>query len=187
MITNRPALSLSKGATGLLSGSSASARLTVILVRIVTFTIRTTDVPDEASRNGILGPLVAYNQSKTGRSDIQPLIIALDDPEGQVIGGLWGRTAYDWLFVELLFVPDSLRGRGVGTDLMKRAETEALARGCHSAWLDTFEFQARGFYERLGYTCFGELSDYPVGATRYFMKKALRASQPHLYSSGPRT
>jgi len=173
MITNRPALSLSKGATGLLSGSSTSARLTVILVRIVTFTIRTTDVPDEASRNGILGPLVAYNQSKTGRSDIQPLIIALDDPEGQVIGGLWGRTAFDWLFVELLFVPDSLRGRGVGTDLMKRAETEALARGCHSAWLDTFEFQARGFYERLGYTCFGELSDYPAGAKRYFMKKAL--------------
>jgi GNAT superfamily N-acetyltransferase len=90
------------------------------------------------------------------------------------------------LFVELLFVPDSLRGRGVGTDLMKRAESEALARGCHSAWLDTFEFQARGFYERLGYTCFGELSDYPAGAKRYFMKKALRASQPHLYSSRPR-
>jgi GNAT superfamily N-acetyltransferase len=147
-----------------------------ILVRNVTFTIRATDVPDEASRNGILGPLVAYNQSKTGRSDIRPLIIALDDSQGQVIGGLWGRTAYDWLFVELLFVPDSLRGRGIGTDLMKRAEAEALARGCHSAWLDTFEFQARGFYERLGYTCFGELSDYPAGARRYFMKKALRAS-----------
>jgi len=146
-------------------------------VRDVTFTIRTTDVPDEASRNGILAPLVAYNQSKTGRSDIRPLIIALDDSEGQVIGGLWGRTAYDWLFVELLFVPDSLRGRGVGTDLMKRAETEALARGCHSAWLDTFEFQARGFYERLGYTCFGEVKNYPVGP-RFFMSKQLPRELP---------
>jgi hypothetical protein len=45
------------------------------------------------------------------------------------------------------------------------AEEEAAARGCHGAWLDTFEFQARGFYERLGYTCFAELGDYPVGSS----------------------
>jgi len=91
-----------------------------------------------------------------------------------MVGGLWGRTAYDWLFVELLVVPESLRGRGLGSELMKRAEDEALGRGCHSAWLDTFEFQARGFYERLGYTCFGELPNYPTGFARYFMRKALR-------------
>lgn len=133
-----------------------------------------TDVPDDGLRNGILAPLVAYNQAKTGRTDQRPLILALDDSDGRVIGGLWGRTAYDWLFVELLVVPETLRGRGVGTDLLTRAEREAIARGCHSAWLDTFEFQARGFYERLGYTCFGQLADYPVGSTRYFMKKALR-------------
>ena len=139
----------------------------------MTFTIRATDLPDEALRNGILGPLVAYNQAKTGRDDPRPLIIALDDPEGRVIGGLWGRTAYDWLFVELLFVPEALRGRGVGSEIMRRAEAEALMRGCHSAWLDTFEFQARGFYERIGYTCFAELPDYPVGS-RYFMKKTLQ-------------
>jgi GNAT superfamily N-acetyltransferase len=89
------------------------------------------------------------------------------------VGGLWGRTGYDWLFVELLFVPESMRGRGVGTDLMRRAEREAAARGCHGAWLDTFEFQARGFYERLGYECFGELQRYPVGSARFFLKKGL--------------
>ena len=139
------------------------------------FRLRATDVPDDACRHGILGPLVAYNESKTGRSDHRPLIIAIEDSEARVAGGLWGKTAYDWLFVELLFVPDSLRGRGLGSELMKRAETEAVSRGCHSAWLDTFEFQAREFYERVGYTCFAELSDYPVGSARYFMKKVLRS------------
>jgi GNAT superfamily N-acetyltransferase len=144
----------------------------------MTFTIRrTTDVPDEDLRDGILGPLAEYNHAKTGRSDHRPLIIAIDGPDGRVIGGLWGRTVYDWLFVELLFVPDGLRGRGVGSDLLKRAEDEALARGCHSVWLDTFKFQARGFYERLGYSCFAELPDYPVGSSRYFMKKVLRPVQ----------
>jgi len=132
-----------------------------------------TDVADESIRKAIVAPLIAYNQAKTGRNDVHPLVLALEDDDGAVVGGLWGRTAYGWLFVELLVIPESLRGRGFGTELMSRAESEALARGCHGAWLDTFEFQARGFYERLGYTCFGELKDYPPGSGRYFMRKAL--------------
>jgi hypothetical protein len=62
---------------------------------------------------------------------------------------------------------------------MSRAESEAVARGCHGAWLDTFEFQARPFYERLGYVCFGELEDYPVGSARYFMRKLLSSEANH--------
>jgi GNAT superfamily N-acetyltransferase len=128
---------------------------------------------EESIRKAILDPLIAYNQVKTGRNDSRPLVIAVESADGAVVGGLWGRTAYDWLFVELLFVPEPLRGRGLGSELMKRAESEARARGCQNAWLDTFEFQARAFYERLGYTCFGELKDYPVGSARYFMRKRL--------------
>lgn len=135
--------------------------------------IHLTDVPDEETRKAILDPLVAYNQSKAGPHNYRALILTLQDSDDRVVGGLWGRTAFDWLFVELLFVPESLRGRGVGRDLMLRAEAEAVARGCHGAWLDTFEFQARGFYERLGYECFGELQNYPVGSARFFLKKSL--------------
>src|SRR5262245_39969273 len=137
------------------------------------FSIRMTASADESIRKAILDPLVEYNQAKTGRSDSRPLVIVVEGADGKVVGGLWGRTAYDWLFVELLFVPESLRGRGVGAELMLRAETEAISRGCRNAWLDTFEFQARPFYERLGYACFGELTDYPVGSERDFMRKAL--------------
>ena len=135
-----------------------------------------TDVADDSIRKAIVEPLVAYNQAKTGRNDLRPLVLTLEDDDGAVVGGLWGRTAYGWLFVELLVVPESLRGTGLGTELMSRAETEAVARGCHGAWLDTFEFQARGFYERLGYTCFGELKDYPPGSARFFMRKSLVAA-----------
>ena len=142
------------------------------------FTIRMTAVADESVRKAILDPLVAYNQLKTGRSDSRPLVIAVESADGGVVGGLCGRTSYDWLFVELLFVPESLRGRGLGTELMMRAETEAVARGCRNAWLDTFEFQARAFYERLGYSCFGELKDYPVDSARYFMRKRLIEPRP---------
>ena len=140
----------------------------------MTYSISLTDTPDPAIRTAIVDPLVAYNTARTGIADVKPLSVVLRGPNGDVVGGLSGRTAFGWLFVELLFVPESLRGQGIGRDLMHRAETEAVARGCHAAWLDTFQFQARGFYERLGYTCFGELSDYPPGFSRYFLKKTLK-------------
>jgi GNAT superfamily N-acetyltransferase len=38
-------------------------------------------------------------------------------------------------------------GRGFGKELMKRAVTYAIERGCTDAYLDTFSFQTRPFYE----------------------------------------
>ncbi|MGE0450286.1 MAG: GNAT family N-acetyltransferase, partial [Vicinamibacterales bacterium] len=67
-------------------------------------------------------------------------------------------------------------GRGLGSDLLQRAEAAARRRGCPGAGLDPFEFQARGFSERLGYRCFGELENYPVGP-RHFMKKSLQSQE----------
>jgi GNAT superfamily N-acetyltransferase len=138
----------------------------------MSFAIRAVDDDHESTRKAILQPLVAFNTSKAAPSGYRPIAFAIDDDRGNTIGGLSGYTEYGWLFVELLVVPESLRGQGVGTELMRRAEAEAVARGCHGAWLDTFEFQARGFYERLGYTCFGELKNYPTGP-RFFMSKRL--------------
>lgn len=136
-------------------------------------TLELGDVADEALRQAIVTPLVAFNTAMAGPGQGRPLVIAVRDAQGAVIGGLWGSTGYRWLFTQLLVVPEACRGTGLGRRLMGLAEDEARARGCHGAWLDTFEFQARGFYERLGYTCFGELADYPPGYRRWFMKKSL--------------
>jgi GNAT superfamily N-acetyltransferase len=131
------------------------------------------DVADEAVRKAIVAPLVVYNSSQAGSSNNRPLVVAITGEGGAVIGGFWGHTGYEWLFTQLLVVPASLRGRGLGSEIMQLAEQEAVARGCSNAWLDTFEFQARGFYERIGYACFTELPNYPTGFSRFFMKKAL--------------
>jgi GNAT superfamily N-acetyltransferase len=134
--------------------------------------ITLTDAPDPAAREVIVGGLIAYNEAHAGPRGWRPLAVLLHEGD-RVVGGLWGGTAYGWLFTELLFVPDALRGRGVGADLLGRAEAEARTRGCIGAWLDTFAFQARGFYERLGYSLFGRIDDYPPGSARYFMSKRL--------------
>ena len=132
-----------------------------------------TDSTDDAVRQTILAPLRAYNRSRVEAAPHRGLAIELQDAGGATCGGLWGATGFDWLFVQLLVVPDALRGQGIGRRLMAMAEAEARRRGCHGAWLDTFDFQARPFYERLGYSCFGELADYPPGHVRYFMRKDL--------------
>ena len=87
--------------------------------------------------------------------------------------GLWGVSYFRWLFVENFVLPEALRGQGLGTRLMREAEAVALARGCLGVWLDTFTFQARGFYEKLGYRVFGAIDDYPPGHRRFFLAKRL--------------
>lgn len=128
--------------------------------------------PDDALRRAIAAPLVAFNEALAGPSGHRALAVAVHDEQGAVCGGLWGHTAYGWLYTQMLAVPEAQRGRGLGRALMLEAEAEARRRGCHAAWVDTI-FGARGFYERLGYTVFGELADHPPGHTRSFLRKTL--------------
>jgi GNAT superfamily N-acetyltransferase len=129
------------------------------------------DEPTAEDRAAIAAPLVAYNQENGPQASAESLVLLLKDGNGQTVGGLWGKTVYDWMYVELLAVPDALRGEGAGAALMKKAEALAVERGCVGAWLDTFAFQARGFYEKLGYAVFGEINDHPRQSARYFLSK----------------
>ena len=132
-----------------------------------------TDAPDAADRDAILSGLDDFNREMTGGGDARPLAVLIRAADGTTIGGLLGRTWLEWFYVELLYVPDGVRGAGLGRDLMARAEAEARARGCRGIWLNTFSFQARGFYEKLGFTLCGQIDDYPVGHSRFFLQKRL--------------
>lgn len=130
--------------------------------------------PTPEDRLVVFDLLEEYNASQVGDEPELPLTVHIygDDPE-RVIGGLYGLTYYGWAFFELMFVPPHLRNQGVGTQVMKEAEAEAWRRGCHGVWIDTFTFQARGFYEKLGYSVFAEIPEYPPGHARLFLMKWL--------------
>jgi GNAT superfamily N-acetyltransferase len=133
-----------------------------------------TDAPEARIEGPIATRLIAFNENHAGSRDYRPLVVSVAHPEtGEVLGGLWGGTSFSYLHIEMLYLPEAMRGAGLGRKIMRQAEQEAARRGCHAAWLDTFSFQARGFYERLGYDVFGVLEDYPPGHSRYFMKKSL--------------
>lgn len=100
-----------------------------------------------------------------------PLEIFLLDDRQKIRAGLVGLTRWNWLLIETLWVEESLRHQGFGKQLMLMAEQEAKRRGCIEAILDTFSFQAKGFYEKLGYEMFAQVDDYPSGYSFFQLKK----------------
>ena len=139
----------------------------------MTIHLHIAEQPTLDDREAVLAPLRAYNERMAGPAHSEPLAILLRDEDGNSVGGLWGRSGYDWLFIEYLPVPEALRGKRMGSALIAEAERVARARGCCGVWLDTFAFQARGFYEKLGFSVFGTLEDHPRGSRRYFLSKRL--------------
>ncbi|HNS50646.1 MAG TPA: GNAT family N-acetyltransferase [Anaerolineae bacterium] len=128
---------------------------------------------DEPAWDVIGNGISRFNEEKAGSDRTTWLCFVLRAPDGEVLGGLIGGTFWQWLHVDLVWLPEQLRGQGYGRRLMELAEEEARRRGAKGAFLDTFDFQAPGFYERLGYTVFGMLPDCPTGHARYYMSKAL--------------
>lgn len=133
--------------------------------------IELTDLPSQEARDVILAGLIDFNRRLLGDPQGRPLALLLYGADGAVVGGMWARTGFRWLSVELLFVPEPLRGRGLGRGLLERAEQEAERRGCIGAWLETLSPQARALYQRCGYAVFGEIADYPPGNVRTFLSK----------------
>jgi GNAT superfamily N-acetyltransferase len=127
-----------------------------------------------ATRELVLAGLRGFNRRHAAPPNFAPLTLSAR-AGAELVGGLVGETGWEWLHVDLLWVDDAHRGRGIGRRLLHAAEAEAAQRGCRHAYLDTFDFQARPFYERLGYTVFGALDDYPPGHTRYYLRKRLAA------------
>jgi GNAT superfamily N-acetyltransferase len=109
-----------------------------------------------------------------GPRDWQAVNLGLRTGDGTLIGGLYGATMWRWLLIDGLWVAEELRGRGLGRELMLAGEAAAIERGCRGAWLGTFDFQARAFYERLGYTVFAELPGFPPGHSHYHLRKIFR-------------
>ena len=135
--------------------------------------IERSQTPTDEERQAILLPLRAYNASKAGVSMQEPIALLVRDESGEILGGLYARVFYQWMFIELLSVPEQARGQGLGSKLMRMAEDVAREKECVGVWLDTFDFQAPGFYQKLGYSELGEIVDYPPGHKRLFFQKRL--------------
>ncbi|MDF1657881.1 MAG: GNAT family N-acetyltransferase [Verrucomicrobiales bacterium] len=132
-----------------------------------------TSEPDPADENKIIAETRSFNL-KCMPDDVKPLCVFDRLADGQIIGGLTGKTFWNYLDVSFLWVAEAYRNQGRATAILEAAENEAVARGCEHVLLDTYSFQALGFYTRLGYVEFGTLDYYAGDHTRHFLRKNLR-------------
>jgi ribosomal protein S18 acetylase RimI-like enzyme len=128
---------------------------------------------EEAPWNIIGGGINNYNTQQAGDDNSQIVCFVLQSPDETIVGGVIGVVYWDWFSLDLMWMEEEYRGQGYGRRLLALAEEEASKRGARHVHLDTFSFQAPGFYEKHGYEVFGELPDFPAGHLRYYMRKEL--------------
>jgi GNAT superfamily N-acetyltransferase len=121
----------------------------------------------------ILDGVRGFNRAQTGNVPPRPVAYFLRDADGRIVGGvqgsLWGRSMH----IDALWVDDTQRGRGFGSQLMTAIEDYALSQAHPLVYLETTSFQALPFYQGLGYEVFGELPEISKGETLFFLRKEL--------------
>ena len=132
--------------------------------------IEITDSPSEADEALVIEQTRAYNAMHVGK-DVRKLCVFVRSPDGTIIGGLTGKTYWQYLEVAFLWVAEAHRYAGLGSRILLAAETEARQRGCQHALLDTYSFQALDFYLKNGYREFGRLAGFAGRHDRYYLHK----------------
>jgi GNAT superfamily N-acetyltransferase len=121
--------------------------------------------------------LVEFNRASVGPLRYSRKVITARGANGRLLGGLILESYLRESYVELLWLRASERGARLGSRLLREAERLARGRGSVLVHLNTYSFQAAGFYEKQGYRRFGAMSGSPRGGSRYFYVKRLRGAE----------
>ena len=121
--------------------------------------------------DALVAGLRLHRNENMGNENTQPLSVVARDDNGEIIGGVAGRSIYKNFLIEVVWVDKAARGTGLGRQLMLQAEEHAKQRGCLAAQLDTLSFQAPQFYQKLGFEIVGTVPEFPGSPARYFMLK----------------
>jgi ribosomal protein S18 acetylase RimI-like enzyme len=138
---------------------------------------------ESKEREYVWEKLRQYNRIHT-ESDIpqnyEELNIILKDDSGEIQGGILAVVKWNFMQVNILWVDESVCGKGYGSHLLSLVEERAKEHGCVCVKLDTFSFQALDFYKKLGYEVFGEIEYLPNRFAQYYMVKWLNGNETRL-------
>lgn len=127
--------------------------------------------PDESDIRRILDEIIRFNRNYIEIDERTPLAIWCTGDDGKTIGGITGGTFGKWLEIKYLWVEQSQRGKRIGTELLGKIESVGKSRGCCYILVDTYDFQARPFYEKNGFESVLTLDEYPISGKRHYLIK----------------
>ena len=139
----------------------------------ITFTID--HQPDDGDVNHLLQRLIEFNLKHLETIERKPLAVWFKSETGELMAGITGNTFGNWLEIRLFWVSEHLRGTGIGRQMLAQMESAGKSRGCKYAFLDTFDFQAKPFYEKNGYREVFCLDEYPLQGKKHFLLKRLQS------------
>jgi GNAT superfamily N-acetyltransferase len=128
--------------------------------------------PTLEEEDGLKERLGAWNMENTGHRDYAPVNFFLRDESGAIRGGVMAYVWARWLHVDTVWIEEEFRGQDWGTRMLEAAHELGREKGAQAAFLDTFSWQARPFYERLGYEVVATVG-MPEGHERHYMVKSL--------------
>lgn len=142
------------------------------------FTITYSD--DKTEEDYILKRLKEYNREKVPNFPEKVYFnFMAKDETGNIIGGIKCKVHWGWLHIDLFWVDDNYRGKGIGTNLIQQAEKEALKHNIAGAYVETADFQALDFYQKEGYTIFGEADNMPIKGRKCYWLKHEQLNEKH--------
>ncbi len=136
-------------------------------------TIQLVDHPTQELMNFFEEQIDKFNLQRWEVKEKVPLVLKVENAQGDIIAGVSAKTFGYWLLIENLWVSEELRKQNMGSKILLRLHEVALQRGCRFALLDTLNFQARGFYEKFGYRVQWTQEEYPKIGSKFFMTKTL--------------
>ena len=130
--------------------------------------------PPETVKSDILSGLRSYNLQFFPHDESKTIACIEKDEKGKFFGGLFGEIYTNTLFVEYFWLDEAKRKLGLGTQVFQRVEDEVKQLGVTDICLDTFTFQAREFYLKLGFNEVGRFSGFPMaGIDKIFLQKLI--------------
>ncbi|KTD09357.1 GNAT family N-acetyltransferase [Legionella jamestowniensis] len=123
---------------------------------------------DKIIRDGIINFNAPFTGTKPDRYSVY-----VKDNVSNIIGGAIVYAHKSSIYVDVLWVNEEYRGLGIGAELLRSVEAEAIKRGISTSTLDTFSFQAEGFYLKQGYQHLGTIKNYLEGHDRIYLRKQL--------------
>ena len=117
--------------------------------------------------------LSRFNEQTIRPENFERIFIGVRTDEGNIIGGLIGSIYWEVLYIEVLFVDDAFRNKGIASELLVEVENYAIEKNCYMIIVDTFDFQAPKLYQKHGYQKVGQVDNYPKGHTMFYLKKEL--------------
>ncbi len=114
-----------------------------------------------------------HAEIKKGLDAIKSFSFACFDNNKNFVAGVDGKSFYGCLYIDMLWVSENFRGQNYGTLLMAKVENIARERNCKFMTVCTTDWQARPFYEKLGFKLEFVRSGYDKDSEIYYLRKDL--------------